>query len=107
MAELPRALLRHRVTAEANLGAGGYEDAYGPAVTVPCFRDGEVRMTADGQLIDPVTLYCRLEWAEHLVPDSRVRWEGAAGNVEAFVQAVAEHSDGGLGAWQHLEVVLQ
>jgi hypothetical protein len=109
MADIPLGLLPHRVTVEPFTGAGAYDDTYGTAVpNVRCLRDGRVELTSDGQLVDPVTLYCRLQHSGRFVPQSRVTWtDEAGGQVVAYVQVRQERSDGGLGAWQHLEVVVR
>ena len=108
MAEIPLVLLPHRVDVEPFLGAGGYDDAYGPKVAgIRCMRDGKVQLTSDGQLVDAVTIYCRLRHAESLTPQSRVTWTDRAGPVSARVEVVQPRDDGGLGAWQHLEVVVR
>lgn len=109
VADIPLQLLPHRVTVETFAGAGAYDDTYGPKLTnVQCLRDGRVELTSDGQLIDPVTVYCRLQHAGRFTPQSRVTWTDAAGSqVVAYVQVRQERSDAGLGAWQHLEVVVR
>jgi hypothetical protein len=109
MADIPLGLLPHRVAVEPFGGAGGYDDQYGSKVAnIRCLRDGRVELTSDGQLVDPVTLYCRLLHAGRFLPQSRVTWTDAAGSeVVAYVQVRQERSDGGLGAWQHLEVVVR
>lgn len=108
MAEIPVALLPHRIDVETNSGSSGYDETYDPPVVgIRCNRRGTVQLTADGDLIDPVTIVCRLDRAPILRPKSRVKWDSHAGPVVAYVEAVAEHDDGGLGAWQHLEVVVK
>ena len=108
MADIPLGLLPHRVAVERFGGAGAYDDTYGPKAQVQCLRDGRVEFTADGQLVDPVTVYCRLQYAALFAPQSRVTWTDQSGEmVVAYVQVRQERSDGGLGAWQHLEVVVR
>lgn len=108
MADIPLALLVHRVDVETFGGAGGYDDQYGPKVSgIRCFRDGNVQLTSDGQLVDAVTIYCRLQHQAILPPQSRVTWTDRSGLVSARVEVVQPRDDGGLGAWQHLEVVVR
>lgn len=108
MAEIPLGLLPHRVDVEPFTGAGGYDDTYGPKVAgIRCFRDGNVQLTADGQLVDAVTIYCRLQHQDKLGVRSRVTWTDRSGEVSARVEVVQPRDDGGLGAWQHLEVVVR
>lgn len=108
MAEIPLALLPHVVAVEPFTGAGGYDDTYGPKVSgIRCFRDGNVQLTSDGQLADAVTVYCRLQHADKFLPQSRVTWTYAGQSVSARVEVVQPRDDGGLGAWQHLEVVVR
>ena len=108
MAELPLGLMPHQVDVEPFTGAGGYDATYGPKIVgIRCMRDGRVELTADGQLIDPVTIYCRTQHAARFVPQSRVTWTDEGGQVTAYVQVVQIHNDGGKGAWQHLEVVVR
>lgn len=108
MADIPDRLLPHRVDVEPFTGAGGYDDTYGPKVqAVHCLRDGNVQLTSDGQLVDAVTIYCRLQHAPILQPQSRVTWSYAGQLVSARVEVVQPRDDGGLGAWQHLEIVVR
>ena len=109
MAELPLGLLPHLVVVEPYAGEGGYDGAtYGPkSAPVPCFRDGRVELTSDGQLVDPVTIYCQRQHAGKFAPQSRVTWTDDGGDVTAYVQVRQVRSDGGLGAGQHLEVVVR
>lgn len=109
MAELPLGLMPHQVDVEPYTGAGGYDATYGPKIAgIRCMRDGRVELTGDGQLIDPVTIYCRTQHAARFVPQSRVTWRDSTGTeVVAYVQVLQERTDGGAGAWQHLEVVVQ
>ena len=109
MAELPLRLLPHTVQVETFTGDGGYDGATygGRSVPVRCLRDGAVELTSDGQLVDPVTIYCRRDHAPKFVPQSRVTWTDDGGDVTAYVQVRQIRSDGGLGAWQHLEVVVR
>ena len=109
MAELPLGLLPHTVQVETYAGEGGYDGAsYDPKVPgIRCLRDGAVELTSDGQLVDPVTIYCQRQHAGKFAPQSRVTWTDDGGDVTAYVQVRQVRSDGGLGAWQHLEIVVR
>lgn len=108
MADLPAGLLPHRVDVEPFTGGAGYDSTYGPKVSgVRCLRDGAVELTGDGQLIDPLTIYCQKRHAASFPPQSRVTWTDAGGEVVAYVQVRQIRDDGGLGSWQHLEVVVR
>lgn len=101
MAHLPLWLQPHTVTVEPYQGTSGAGHKYGSAVQVRCMFDGKTKLTigADGaQSLSAGSLFTNLA-NESLVPvGSRV-----AGRT---VQQVARHDDGGLGAWQHLEITL-
>jgi hypothetical protein len=106
MAEIPTKFLVHTVDVDPYAGSGAYGDEYSPTVTgVQCFRDDKRKLvrSADGeQVVSETTLYMRLAHAASFPPGSRVQLPHRV----ATVITCAERTDGGLGAWQHLEVTL-
>lgn len=108
MADLPGWLLRHKITVEPLLGDGPYGEQYGPPVEVPCFLDRKRRLVrnANGdEVVSETTVYCPLDAEGSFPTDSRVTLPGPSGTV-AYVISTQPHDDGGLGAWQHLEVTM-
>lgn len=101
MAHLPPWLQPHTVSVETYLGTSGTGHLYAAAVSMRCMLDGKTKLytAADGsQALSAGSLYTTLA-NEALVPlKSRV-----GGRTVAQVN---RHDDGGIGAWQHLEVVL-
>lgn len=103
MAELPDFLLPHRVAVEPYLGDSAVNDTFGPKVPlIRCRQEGELLVTAEGERKGNVKLYLRLDQLARFVPESRVTLRD--GSTLAYVRAVAEHSDGGAGGWEHIEV---
>lgn len=105
MADLPDYLQPHTVQVETLQGATSTGTVYDPAVKVACFADTTIRLVkdADGrQVVSSATLYT-----------SDVRGLFTAGSRVTLpdgstvqVLTAARHDDGGLGAWQHTEVML-
>lgn len=105
MAEIPKFLLRHTASVEPLIGSGAYGETYAAARPVQCFAEDKrqlVRNPAGDEVVSETTLYCRLVHDADFPLDSRVSVNGRV----AYVLRVARHDDGGLGAWQHLEVSL-
>lgn len=108
MAEIPLRLLPHLVTAEPHEGTGAHGEVYGAAVpNLKCFVDEARRMItgSDGtEVVSEATLYTRLanENAFTIKGLVTIPWDGR----KREVIAVRRRDDGGLGAWQHLEVAL-
>ena len=98
----------HKITVEPLLGDGPYGEMYGPPAVVPCFLDRGRRLVrnANGdEVVSEVTAYCPLSAEESFPTDSRVTLPGTTETV-AYVIAAHPRDDGGLGAWQHLEVTM-
>lgn len=106
MAEIPTWCLPHRVTVKPYLGSGAEGDSYGTGIPdVACMLDDTrklVRNSDGAEVVSETTLITRLAQAAHFAPGSEV----ILPRRTAYVIGVAERTDGGLGAWQHLEVVL-
>lgn len=103
--DLPLWLMPHTVSVEPLLGSGPYGDSYGPAVVVQCFREDRrqlVRNSEGDEILSETAVYCRLDQVAKFPIGTRVTY----GTKVAYVQVVAELDDGGLGAWQHLQVNL-
>ena len=105
MADLPAFLMPHRVSVETYQGDTGTDDTYAAAVAnIPCRQEGAILVTSDGHYVGSAKLFLRLEHRELFRRESRVTLQnGGVGHV----QAVADHSDAGAGAWEHLEVAVQ
>jgi hypothetical protein len=104
--EVPDWLLVHTVTVEPQTGTGPYSDQYGPAVPVQCFVNYTrqlVRNQAGAEVVSEATVYTTLDQTPLFPLDSRVTLPD--GSV-AYVIKSSPHNDGGMGAPQHLEVVL-
>lgn len=106
MAEIPAFLLRHTVDVDPFLGTGATGDLYAPTVpAVRCFRDDKrqlVRNNEGVEVVSETTLYLRLKHEDDFPPSSRVTLPKRV----ATVISCTPRDDGGLGAWQHLEVAL-
>lgn len=101
MAILPLWLQRHTVTVETYTGTAGAGPTYAAGVSMRCMLDAKTKLfiAPDGtQALSAGTLYTSLANETLLPLKSRV-----GGRTVAQVN---RHDDGGIGAWQHLEVVL-
>lgn len=107
MADIPLFLLPRQATVEPYLGDSGTDDSYGPGVSVRCHLEDQATLLGSGERQGETKLFCRLEHGPSFPLESRVTWRGRAGDRVGYVQAVAEHDDGGRGAWCHLEVVIR
>lgn len=103
MPDLPSFLMPHRVAVETYLGETGTDDVYAAKVSdVPARQEGELLVTAEGQRSGSVKLFLRQDQTDRFLVESRVTFKD--GETTGYVRAVADHGDGGAGAWQHLEV---
>jgi len=103
--QIPGYLLRHQVLVSPQIGEGATGDVYGGQVPVRCFQDDRrrlVRNPAGAEVVSEVTLYCRLRYADVFTTDAEVT---LADGRKVHVMQASRRDDGGLGAWQHLEVV--
>ena len=107
MAEIPGLFLRHKVDVEPYEGTGAYGDQYLPLVAgVRCFKDDKrrlVRAASGEEVVSETTLYLRLDQATRFVPGSLVTLPDRTSKVISC----AHRDDGGLGAWQHIEVACE
>lgn len=106
MADLPLALLPHTVQVETYLGSGAYGDMYAAPQPVRCKVDDvrQLVLSPSGdQIVSQSTLLARLSEQPKFTPKSKVTtpWGRAA-----VVIGVGVKDDGGMGAWQHIEVSL-
>lgn len=99
--------LVHRVDVEPLLGAGGYGDQHDAKIpNIPCMRDDRTRLVRNSEgdeVTSQTTLIMRLAQASRFPPGSLVHLPDRV----AAVITTARRDDGGLGAWQHLEVVCE
>lgn len=111
MADLPLSAQPHRVTVETRTGVTATGEVFAPGMPVRCFRDarrGTVLTIAGRQEVTTMTIYTTAEACGGRHPmdlfteGSRVTWEAGSGAVKA----AWDRSDGGMGAWQHVEVAL-
>jgi hypothetical protein len=106
MAEIPTRYLVHQVTVEPYTGTGSYGDVYDTPRTRACLVDEKrqlVRNTDGDEVISEATLYLRRTHLQDFEPGSRVTLPTGR---RSTVIVAADRSDGGLGAWQHLEVAV-
>lgn len=105
MAELPIWLQPHQATVQPRLGATGTGPVYGTPFTFSCNRDSKTKLVLDEkgeERTSTTTLYTTAK-ASRFTLGALVTWtNGGSGKV----LAVHQHDDGGLGAWEHLEVNL-
>lgn len=105
MAELPELFKPHRVRVRTHQGNSGYGDVLGdPSPEVTCMRDEKRRLVRNAggeEVVADVTLLCGRDLRALFTLDSEV---DLLDGRRVFVVATHEHSDGGLGAWEHLEV---
>jgi len=105
MAELPLLFQPHRVTVRTHQGNSGYGDTYSdPSAEIPCMRDEKRRLVRNAggeETVAEVTLLLAREHRDLFLLDSEV---DLLDGRRCFVVATAVHDDGGMGAWQHLEV---
>ncbi|WP_293787761.1 hypothetical protein [uncultured Aeromicrobium sp.] len=105
MAEIPYSYLYASVDVETYVGTGAYGDRYADPVSRRCAIDDTRRLvrSSDGQeVVSETTLITRREYKAQFTPGSKV----ALPDRVAKVIKASELTDGGRGAWQHLEVAL-
>lgn len=98
--------LVHEVTVDTYLGSGAHGDVFADTSDpVACMRDDKrqiVRSSDGTEMVSETTLIMRLANAPAFEPGSIVHLP----HRDATVISAAERRDGGLGAWQHLQVTL-
>ena len=108
MADIPADLLVHPVDVEVPTTGDFYGPGYEPAVTVSCFASEKRRMVRDqsgAEVVAETTLTARLADADRFAIGARVTRHGGAPRPQHVI-SVSRHDDGGMGAWQHVEVAL-
>ena len=113
MAEIPDRFLVHRATLQGFTGAGPYGEVFGePVAGVPCWvsnRRRLVRTETGEEVVSEATVLFKLDRRELTVPNSLITLHteiDPAGTSTAQILSQAIHTDGGMGAWQHLEVTV-
>lgn len=104
MADIPDALLVHEVTLESVSGVTSAGDSLSAPRTVKCFQEDNVRLVRNAvgeEVVSSMTFYTKTN--EVIGGSDRVTYNGKTGRV----LSVLAHTDGGLGAWEHLEVVCE
>lgn len=110
MAEIPESFLVHRVVVEPFRGTGAYGDRWGDPVEFPCWIDEKRRLVRDAvgnSVVAEGTLLCSTELASVITPQSRVTFHTEIPSIPrrtARILSQSLYTDGGFGAWQHLEV---
>ena len=106
MAEIPAILLVHRARIQGYQGENSIGvKLYDSPRTVSCFRDEKIRVirnTVGEERTINFTLFTQLNSGIKALDLVAIH-----GEFNARVIAVNEHTDGGLGAWQHLEVLCE
>lgn len=111
MAELPATFYVHKVKVQTLSGSGAYGDQFAAAVEVPAWIEETRRVVrgADGaETLSEATIRLPLSQRSSFTTGSLVELhtELAGPTETARVISTKVHSDGGLGAWQHLEVAV-
>ena len=112
MADLPSQLLVHTVDVQTLTGSGAYGDVFAATVTVPAWIEEKrrlVRNTLGDQVVSEATIRTAVAHADLFSPGSLVTLHTELSNValrSSRVISEAFHTDGGAGAWQHLEVTV-
>ena len=104
MADIPLALLMHRVGVTPFVGTTSSGDTFGTQRTLACLTEGKtqvIRNSVGEEKVSNLTLYTSP--AEVLHERDLI----TAGNTRSRVISILPHTDGGLGAWQHLEVLCE
>lgn len=111
MAELPLSMMPHKARLQPYTGTGAYGDSWGPEVERPCWIDETRRLVraADGsEKVAEATLLLPLDARGQALPGSLVKLhtEIEGPYRESQVLTASLRTDGGMGAWQHLEVTV-
>lgn len=103
MAEIPDGFLVHEVEVKRYLGTGAHGDTFAAPVVIPCIIDGKRRLvrSLDGkEVVSEATVITKREHLPLCVPRSKIK----LGSRDSVILLAADRSDGGMGAWQHLEI---
>lgn len=106
MAEIPGRLLVHRVTVKPFEATTAYGPRYETARERRAMVDETrklVRGSDGAEVVSEATVFLRRQYLVDFPPESLVTLPSGR---TATVITAADRSDGGLGAWQHLEVTL-
>lgn len=110
MADLPDGFYVHQATITPHAGAGASGPRYGTPFPIKCFITHKRRLVRNSQgdeVVSEATVRCPLSYAAQIPPESLIalHTERATPTVrDAEIITIAENSDGGLGAWQHLRL---
>ena len=112
MADLPSQILVHTVDVQTLTGSGAYGDVFATVEVVPAWIEEKrrlVRNTLGDQVVSEATIRVGLEDAALFTPGSLVTLHTEVSNGplrSSRVISEAFHTDGGMGAWQHVEVTV-
>lgn len=110
--ELPATFYVHRMAVQPLLGSGPYGDSYGDPVEVPCWINHTrrlVRNVEGEEVVSEATVALSLDFLPQTAPGSLLTLHTELYAVplrEATVIGQAPATDGGLGAWQHLQLTV-
>ena len=99
--------LVHQVTVEPYTGSGAYGPQYGAPVVRACMVDEKRKLVRAGngdEVVSEASIYLRRAFLADFKPESKVTLPSGRSST---VITCADRSDGGRGAWQHLEVTLR
>lgn len=112
MAEVPDGFLVHKATVQTYGGSGAYGDLYATPFTFPCLIDERRRLvrSLDGkEVISEATLIAKMAHLDRCTPKSVITLHTERESSTAWRQTTIINAslrdDGGMGAWQHLEIV--
>ena len=103
MAEIPDGFLVHEAEIQKYAGTGARGDIFAAPVTIQCIIDSKRRLvrSLDGkEVVSEATVITRREHLPLCVPRSKIK----LGGRDTVIILAADRTDGGMGAWQHLEI---
>lgn len=103
MAEIPDGFLVHEAEIQKYTGTGARGDIFAAPVTIRCIIDSKRRLvrSLDGkEVVSEATVITRREHLPLCVPRSKIK----LGGRDTVIILAADRTDGGMGAWQHLEI---
>lgn len=112
MAELPESMQPHRLAVQPYVGTGAYGDSWGAEIDdVPCWIDATRKLVRapDGseKTSEATILLSTSRWAQ-VQPGSLLKLHKELSGPYRACQVIQAklRTDGGMGAWQHVELAV-